>query len=77
MNCKHLLENLDDYADGKLSGWPRWRVRLHLWICRNCRRYLQTYKATIRLARRAFGDSSSADAPEDLVQSILSARRQP
>jgi hypothetical protein len=75
MNGRHLLDNPDDYADGNLTRWPQWRMRLHLWCCRNGRRHRSKYEATLRLARRALGDAPSADAPEDLVQSILSASR--
>jgi hypothetical protein len=74
MNCKHLIEHLDEYAADNLRGWARWRLRLHLWVCRNCRRYLATYIATVRLAKQAMGDTP-ADSPDELTQAILSAIR--
>ncbi|MBN1449304.1 MAG: zf-HC2 domain-containing protein [Bacteroidetes bacterium] len=36
-NCKHILELLPDYLDGKLSGSPERLLRTHLASCAACR----------------------------------------
>jgi anti-sigma factor RsiW len=78
MSCQHAIDQLDEYADQSLGRWARLRVRLHLWICRNCRRYLASYRTTVRLARQAFDRASETTEPppsEALVAAILAAAR--
>ena len=53
MSCKEVTEFLADYLDSQLSLRQRLVFRLHLLMCRNCRRYLDSYAATIRLTRRS------------------------
>ena len=74
MTCQDALDHIHDYLDGDLGRWARWRVRLHLWICRNCRRYLSSYKMTVGLVKKVCGEAP-AEVPEDLVAAILTARR--
>ena len=76
MNCREVVEHFGDHLDGNLSAMQRWRLRLHLWICGNCRKYFRSYKTTVRAEKSAFCDASDDPRPipsEELVQSILSA----
>jgi predicted anti-sigma-YlaC factor YlaD len=77
MSCQEVTEFLADYFGGQLPLRQRIVFRLHLLMCRDCRRYLDSYAATIRLTR-ALGAKSSADdlapVPEELVRAILAAR---
>jgi anti-sigma factor RsiW len=77
MTCQEAIDLLDAYADESLAPRARWRVRLHLWCCRNCRRYLASYRTTIRVEQQAFDgihDPAGAAPPEALVAAILAAR---
>lgn len=74
MNCREALELMAEYADDDLGIWSRWRLRIHVWICRNCRRYLSSYRATIRIAkstRDEFAGSANDRIPDALITSIL------
>jgi anti-sigma factor RsiW len=77
VTCQQALDLLGDFVDGDLDR--RWRegLRLHLLICRHCRRYLATYRATLKAARdahRRFDDPSlSEQVPDELVAAILKA----
>jgi hypothetical protein len=76
VNCREVVEHIGDHVDGNLSAMQRWRLRLNLWICGNCRKYLRSYKTTVRAEKAAFCDASDDLRPvptEELVQSILSA----
>lgn len=77
MNCREALELLDDSLDGTLPARGGWRLKLHLWICRHCRRYLASYKTTVRLERAAFEVASEAEpkVPDELVAEITEALR--
>jgi len=79
VNCREALDLMGEYADGELSVWSRCRLRLHLWICRNCRRYLASYRALIRIAKSVRAGSvtvTDEPIPDKLVASILKSARE-
>ena len=49
MSCQEVTEFLADFLDGELPLRQRLVFRLHLLMCPDCRRYLDSYAATIRL----------------------------
>jgi predicted anti-sigma-YlaC factor YlaD len=73
MTCRQVIEFLDRYCDGELTALQRARFKVHLSLCRNCRRYLASYRATIRLSRDASGPPP--EVPEELIQAILASVR--
>ena len=79
MNCRQALELLDDCADRGPRSRVGWRLKLHLWCCRHCRRYFSSYQQTIRLERAAFHPPAGAEptVPEDLVAEIVAELRKP
>jgi hypothetical protein len=56
-------------------------LRLHLLICRHCRGYVSSYRATIQAAKHAFrvsaGPGADEEIPDDQVAAILKAVRSP
>lgn len=39
LNCKQFTDLASDHIDRQHTGWKRVEVRLHLMICRHCRRF--------------------------------------
>lgn len=80
MTCHELIDFLTDYLDGQLPTTQRLAFELHLALCRDCRAYLHNFKTTIAAGRQAFdapNDPVPEPVPEELVQAILKARRNP
>ncbi|MBI3817379.1 MAG: zf-HC2 domain-containing protein [Planctomycetes bacterium] len=79
MNCREVVERVGEFHDGELPPAARLRIRWHLFICKKCRVYLETYKKTVAFARLVFGASSEgggdAPVPGERVQAILRAVR--
>jgi anti-sigma factor RsiW len=78
MNCREFTEFLNDYLFGDLPARERAEFDKHLAECPWCVRYLDSYEKTIRLTRAlAVPDDAPApaDAPEELIEAILQARR--
>jgi anti-sigma factor RsiW len=78
MTCRDVVELLADYLSDELPADERRRLGQHLAECPGCLAYLQTYEATIRLAKYALrraDHQACADAREGLVTAILGARR--
>lgn len=72
MTCRELDEAIVDYLDGSLPRYQKLRFKLHLRICRLCRRYLEVYRWTIAQVRGAYADKDSA-LPPDALQRIVDA----
>jgi anti-sigma factor RsiW len=75
MTCKELIDFLDDYVDGRLAADERTRFDRHLGVCRDCRSYLASYQATVRLAQNAAAEDVAAGMPKGLIEAIRAARR--
>lgn len=49
--CKDVTETAGDRLDGTLRGLTGLRFRLHLAMCRNCRRYVAQLRQTVAALR--------------------------
>ncbi len=67
LTCKEITELVTDYAEGNLSFMDRIRFRMHIGMCRNCRRYVRQVKATAA----ALGMLPPPEMPPDLEQELL------
>jgi anti-sigma factor RsiW len=78
VTCREFADFIADYLNGGLVPDARSRFERHLQLCPNCVRYLDSYRQSVALAKRAFDDEDAHvpnDVPEQLVQAILSAQR--
>ncbi|MBS0261110.1 MAG: hypothetical protein JSS02_04075 [Planctomycetes bacterium] len=78
MKCDEALQLMGELeADDNRQS--QWRLRLHLLICLHCRRYLASYRTTIRAAKAAYSappeTESVEEIPDDQVAAILQAAR--
>ena len=67
LSCKHLVEQASDYIDDEMSMRKRVQVKLHLFMCVSCRRYLKQLKLTIAMLRR----KNKHQAPEAMCHYLL------
>ena len=78
MNCREFTEFLHEYLFGNLPAEERAEFDQHLAECPWCVAYLENYQKTIQLSKAAFSQPADApapaDAPEELIRAILSAR---
>ncbi len=47
LSCKEVAQQASDYIDQQYSWRQRMAFRLHLFICSNCRRYINQLRNTI------------------------------
>ena len=45
------MDLLGELMDGDIDRRNRWGIRLHLLICRHCRRYAASYRTTVQTER--------------------------
>jgi anti-sigma factor RsiW len=77
MTCRELADFLMDYLNEDLPDDVRAAFDRHLALCPNCVAYVETYRTTIELGRRAFADDEAdagTEVPDELVRAILAAR---
>ncbi len=78
ITCHELLDFLLLYLEDDLPEDRRSDFERHLSVCPPCRAYIRQYQDSIRLGKAAYADPDGpppADAPEELIQAILKARR--
>jgi anti-sigma factor RsiW len=77
LTCRECVEFLMDYLDDSLSIEVKATFERHLTACANCVRYLESYRTTTTVCKKAFetGERDGATpVPEELIQAILAAR---
>ncbi|WP_336367705.1 zf-HC2 domain-containing protein [Marinobacter sp. C2H3] len=64
--CKDVACIASDYLDGNLNGSKRLSVKLHLMMCRHCRRFIGNLQESNRLLRA----HSSGGADDELLNRV-------
>lgn len=67
LSCKETSLLVSQARDRRLSWSERWAVRLHLWICEQCRKFARQMAVFDRLAQRLEAD------PGPMVEAELSS----
>jgi predicted anti-sigma-YlaC factor YlaD len=78
LTCREICDFVMAWLDGELPEREQAIFAAHLKLCRACLNYLDTYRATIKLARSSHEANPCAalpPVPEDLVKAILAARK--
>jgi hypothetical protein len=77
VTCQQALELMGELVDDDLDRRHRLRVRLHLLICRHCRRYLASYRTALRAGKAAFRvlEGAEEEIADAQVAAILEAAR--
>jgi anti-sigma factor RsiW len=77
LTCLEVIDCLGAYVDEELPPDLRGRFDEHVAVCSACVDYIETYRQTQALTRRAAEDEARAndddEVPEPLVQAILAA----
>ncbi|MDP2430578.1 MAG: zf-HC2 domain-containing protein [Pseudomonadota bacterium] len=64
LTCKDASHLISESQERPLGIWERWGLRLHLWMCVSCRRFVRQM-ALMRQALRMLGQRAEADAQDD------------
>lgn len=82
ITCRQLIEFILDYVEGTLPADQRNEFERHLKVCPSCVAYLDGYRRTIDLGRKALLDRAAATdepadgkAPQSLIEAVRIARK--
>jgi hypothetical protein len=64
LTCKDASHLISENLERPLSLRERWGLKLHLWLCANCRRF-ERQMALMRQALRMLGERAEVDAARD------------
>lgn len=73
MTCRELVDFLMDYCNGKLPAEIHAAFEEHLAECPNCVAYMNTYRSSSEVAKRALVDDCG-EVPEELMKIIVETR---
>lgn len=73
ITCRTVSAQATERHEGTLSAWNRFRHRVHLFVCADCRRF----DRQLRVTRDLLGELPKDAAPpsSDYVESLLARRR--
>lgn len=77
VTCKDSLDLLLEYLDGELSDDVRERLEHHLGGCGACDQFLQTYRATPHLCRRALETTVPDEVAQRLTDFLRAEMKKP
>jgi len=77
LTCKDASHLISVYQERPLGFRERWSLRMHLWVCANCRRFerqmILLRQAMRALVKRAEGADARAAFPPEAVERIRKA----
>lgn len=68
LRCRDVEQQASEYLDQELAPLLQLRFRMHLLICRNCRRYTQQLRLTV-MSLKQLKPTSLSDM-DDLVEKM-------
>lgn len=78
LSCREVADFLLAWLDGELPLHERRAFERHLFWCRACVAYVESYRRTVALARE-LGEPTPEEppepVPEELVRAVLAAKR--
>lgn len=77
ITCREFEDFVLNYLDGALTPRQTRVFKMHMYLCRECREYLNAYQRSIELSqilRKEPNKSLAEDVPEDLIKAILAAK---
>jgi anti-sigma factor RsiW len=70
--CREVADFLSAYLDGELPDKERRAFRRHLFWCKDCVAYVDSYRKTVDLLR-ALGKDLPEEAPEPIPEALVAA----
>jgi hypothetical protein len=67
LTCQQMTALITDFLERRLSLADRMRFRMHIGMCKNCRRYLRQMKLSIA----TLGALEREAVPDDVMNELL------
>jgi predicted anti-sigma-YlaC factor YlaD len=77
LTCQEITELVTAYVERRMSLMQRARFRMHIGMCKHCRRYLRQMRTTVRLTGAMPADPMPRDVRDELARRLSTMRRAP
>ncbi|HEV7263304.1 MAG TPA: zf-HC2 domain-containing protein [Falsiroseomonas sp.] len=77
LTCKEVAARASRYLDDDLPALERTQLRMHLAMCKLCKRYMEQMSTTVRMLPAAAASEALDSTVEDQVMARLAAVRRP
>ena len=67
LTCREVTELASHYVDGQMTTRQTLGFRLHLSLCKNCRRFISQFRTTISYVRLLPDQSSLSNEQADAI----------
>lgn len=74
LSCREVTQSAGDYLDSDVSWSRRMQIRLHLAMCRHCRRYVEQLAISIKALRGIKEDPVAPDTAEQVIAAVRRAK---
>lgn len=64
LKCREIAENADHFLDGDISRRQRLALKMHLLMCRHCRRYVRQLRSLLRAIPFMHGKASNTEVTQ-------------
>jgi hypothetical protein len=68
LRCKEITEKANEFVEHELPIFDRLKFRVHLFMCVNCKRYVDQIRTTIFTLRQM---NPNKDTSSEVVNSVL------
>lgn len=77
LDCRDVSELATDYVEGAMSARQRLGMRVHLFLCRMCRTYMDQLAKTRRLLGGRTMDGPTAELENQILAALHGAQKPP
>ncbi len=64
LKCREVVDTADQLLDGNISRRQRFAIKMHLVMCRHCRRYVRQLRALLSAIPFMHGKASDAEVAQ-------------
>ena len=75
LSCRDLAKQADRYLDGDLPLRERLEIRLHMFLCKHCSRYVEQLRLAIETLRHSASAEPSTEPQGGAIGDLLNAMR--
>ena len=76
ITCKDVCDNATDFLEGPTTFLERANLRLHLLMCKHCRRFIRQFRTTVAVTRHLGDKEPPSDEEIDNLLQKLGEHRQ-
>jgi hypothetical protein len=70
LKCRDVAHEASDYIDHNLTGWQRFWFNVHLFMCANCRKFVNHVHITRDFIRNRGVNSASKDEVQRVMKAV-------